>query len=306
MEMVVRHRQIDVGGIELHVAECGQGPLVVCLHGFPELWYSWRHQLPALAAAGYRAVAPDQRGYGRSSRPVAVEDYDIVHLGGDILGLLDVLGEERAVVVGHDWGAIVAWYLAQAAPERLHGMAALSIPFSPPTSRPPTQMWKEQFQDQFFYILHFQTPGVADAQLDADPAASLLFIFRRVSADVFDGTADTPSVPGWLSDEDFAVYEAEFRRTGFTGGLNWYRNFDRNWELTAETATRKVEIPVAFIAGERDPVLSFMPMDHMPEWVPGLRESVLVPGAGHWIQQQAPSETSDVLVRFLAGLELAH
>ena len=304
METEFSHRQIDVGGIELHVAECGEGPLVVCCHGFPELWYSWRHQLPVLSAAGYRVVAPDQRGYGASSRPEAIEAYDIVQLGDDILGLIDALGEERAVVVGHDWGAIVGWYLAQAAPERLHGLAALSVPFWPRGPRPPTEMWKEQFKDQFFYMLHFQEPGVADAQLDADPGASLRFIFRRVSADVFDGTADVPRVPGWLSEEDFAVYEAAFRRTGFTPALNWYRNVDRNWEVTAETATRRIDLPVAFAAGERDPALRIFPVEPMPEWVPGLRESVLVPGAGHWIQQQAPTETNDVLVRFLAGLEL--
>jgi pimeloyl-ACP methyl ester carboxylesterase len=304
MEIDVRHRQIDVGGIELHVAECGTGPLVVCCHGFPELWYSWRHQLPVLAAAGYRLVAPDQRGYGRSSRTEAVEDYDIVHLGADILGLLDALGEERAVVVGHDWGAIVAWHLAQVAPERLHGMAALSVPFWPRPPRPPTEMFEERFQGQFFYMLHFQTPGVADAQLDADPGASLRLILRRVSADVFDGTAEVPPVPGWLTDEDFAVYETEFRRTGFTGALNWYRNLDRNWELTAQTAVRKIEIPVAFVAGERDPALRIFPLEPMAEWVTGLRESVLVPGAGHWIQQQAPEETNEVLLRFLAGLDL--
>ncbi|MGH9283068.1 MAG: alpha/beta hydrolase, partial [Acidimicrobiales bacterium] len=260
--MGVSHRQIEVGGIDVHVAECGTGPLVVCCHGFPELWYSWRHQLPALADAGYRVVAPDQRGYGRTSRPAAVEDYDIAHLAGDILGLVDALGEERAVVVGHDWGAMVAWHLAQAAPERLHGVAALSVPFWPRMPRPPTEIWKEQFQDRFFYMLHFQTPA-ADAQLNADPGASLRFVFRRVSADVFDGTAEVPPVPKWLTEADFAVYEAEFSRTGFTGALNWYRNLDRNWELTAETAARKVEIPAAYVAGERDPVLSFIPLEPM-------------------------------------------
>ena len=256
METEVRHRQIEVGnGIDLHVAECGAGPLVVCCHGFPELWYSWRHQLPVLAAAGYRAVAPDQRGYGRSSRPEAVEDYDIVHLGGDILGLIDALGAERAVVVGHDWGAMVAWHLAQAAPERLGGVAALSVPFWPRMARPPTAMFEEMFEGGFFYMLHFQT-AAADAQLNTDPGASLRFIFRRVSEEVFDGTAEVPPVPRWLTEEDFAVYEAEFTRTGFTGALNWYRCLDRNWELTAETAARQVEIPAAYIVGERDPVLA--------------------------------------------------
>jgi pimeloyl-ACP methyl ester carboxylesterase len=304
METEVVHRQIDVGGVELHVAECGEGPVVLCCHGFPELWYSWRHQLPALAAAGYRAVAPDQRGYGRSGRPEAVEDYDIVHLGGDMVGLLDALGEERAVVVGHDWGAMVAWHLAQSVPERLYGVAALSVPFWPRYPRPPTEMWKEMFKDQFFYMLHFQAPGVADAQLDADPGASLRFVLRRVSPDVFDGTGEVPTVPKWMSEEEFAVYETEFARTGFTGGLNWYRNFDRNWELTERTATRKVEIPTVFLAGARDPVLGFVPPEPMREWVPGLRESVFVPGAGHWIQQERPAETNEVLLRFLAGLDL--
>ena len=302
--MEVTHRQVLVGGIELHVAECGTGPVVLCCHGFPDLWFSWRHQLPALAAAGYRAVAPDQRGYGRSGVPEAVEDYDIFHLGDDLVGLLDALGEERAVVVGHDWGALVAWHLAQAAPERLHGIAALSVPFWPRPARPPTEIWREQFKDQFFYMLHFQTPGVADAQLNADPGASLRLILRRVSSDVFDGTADVPKVPGWMAEEEFAVYETEFRRTGFTGGLNWYRNFDRNWELTEKTATRKVEIPAVFLAGERDPVLGFIPAGPMGDWVPGLRESVLIPGAGHWLHQERPAESNEVLFRFLAGLDL--
>ena len=298
----VAHHQVAVNGVELHVAELGEGPLVLLCHGWPELWWSWRHQLPALAAAGYRAVAMDQRGYGRSSRPEPVEDYDIVHLGDDVLGLIDALGEERAAVVGHDWGAMVAWYLGQAAPERLTGLAALSIPFWPRPPRPPTTMWKEMFGDRFFYMLHFQTPGVADAQLAADPGASLRLVMRRVSEDVFDGTAELPPVLKWMSDEEFAVYEAEFRRTGFTGGLNWYRNVDRNWRLTAGIADRPIDVPTMFLAGERDPVLSFIPTAPMRERVGDLRECVLVAGAGHWVQQERPAETNEVLLRFLAGL----
>src|SRR5437870_4382079 len=201
----VVHHQVVVSGVELHVAECGEGPLVLLCHGWPELWWSWRHQLPVLAEAGYRAVAPDQRGYGRSGRPEPVEDYDIVHLAGDVVGLIDALGEERGVLVGH---------------------------------------------------------------------------------------------------EEFAVYEAEFRRTGFTGGINWYRNLDRNWELTAGVAERKIEVPAMFLAGERDPVLSFLPVEPMRAQVSDLREFVLVPGAGHWIQQERPAETNEALLRFLAGLSL--
>src|SRR5687767_8050777 len=222
----VTHRSVPVNGVELHVAECGEGPLVLLCHGFPELWYSWRHQLPALAAAGYRAVAPDQRGYGDSSRPEPVEDYDIVHLTGDLLGLLDTLGEERAVVVGHDWGAIVTWHLARTAPERLRGIAAMSVPLWPRPPKRPTVWMRELFGDRFFLILYFQTPGVADAQLASDPTAFLRLFLNRASADVFDGTAEAPPLPDWISEAEFAVYETEFRRTGFTGGLNWYRNFD--------------------------------------------------------------------------------
>jgi epoxide hydrolase A/B len=298
----VTHHQVPVNGIELHVAECGEGPLVVLCHGFPELWYSWRHQLPALAAAGYRAVAPDQRGYGRSSRPERVEDYDIAQLAGDLVGLLDALGEERAVVVGHDWGAMVTWHLAQTAPERLRGIAAMSVPLLPRPDRPPTELWKQLFGERFFYILHFQTPGVADAQLEADPGAFLRLFLRRASADVFDGTAEVPPLPEWISEEEFAVYETEFCRTGFTGGLNWYRNLDRNWELTAESAGRTIDVPTMFLAGERDPILSFISVGPMRAQVSDLREFTLVPGAGHWIQQDRPAESNETLLRFLAGL----
>jgi pimeloyl-ACP methyl ester carboxylesterase len=296
------HRQLSVNGVELHVAECGQGPLVLLLHGWPELWFSWRHQLPVLAAAGYRAVAPDQRGYGHSARPERVEDYDIVHLGEDILGLIDALGEEQAVVVGHDWGAIVAWYLAQAAPERLTALVAMSIPFWLRPSRPPTAVWKDMFGDHFFYMLHFQTPGLADAQLGRDPGTSLRLVMRKVSQDVFDGSAEVPPVFKWMTDDEFAVYETEFRRTGFTGGINWYRNVDRNWELTAGIAERKIEVPTMFLAGERDPVLTFIPTDPMRAQVSDLREFVLVPGAGHWIQQERPAETNEALLRFTASV----
>jgi pimeloyl-ACP methyl ester carboxylesterase len=296
------HRQVPVNGIELHLAECGDGPLVLLCHGFPELWYSWRHQLPVLAAAGYRAVALDQRGYGGSSRPEPVEDYDIVHLTGDLVGLLDTLGEERAVVVGHDWGAIVTWHLARTAPERLRGVAAMSVPLWPRPPKPPTVWMRDLFGDRFFYILHFQAPGVPDAQLASDPTAFLRLFLNRASADVFDGNAEVPPLPDWISEAEFAVYEAAFRRTGFTGGLNWYRNIDRNWELTAESDGNQIDVPTMFLAGERDPVLSFLPVGPMQAQVSDLRELLLLPGGGHWIQQERPAETNEALLRFLAGL----
>ena len=303
MNAEVTHRLVSTNGAELHVAECGQGPLVLLCHGFPELWYSWRYQLPALADAGYRAVALDQRGFGRSSRPERVEEYDVVHLAGDLLSLLDVLGEERAVVVGHDLGALVTWHLAQTAPERLSGLVAMSVPLWPRLPKPPTEWMQDLFGDKFFYILYFQTPGVADEQLASDPGAFLRLFLRRASEDVFDGTTEVPPLPDWISEAEFAVYEAEFRRTGFTGGLNWYRNFDRNWELTEESAGRRIDTPTMFLAGERDPVLSFLPVGPMQAQVSDLRDLVLVPGAGHWVQQERPVETNDALLHFLAGLE---
>jgi len=311
-------RRVRTNGIELHVAEIGEGPLVVLCHGFPELSYSWRHQLPALAGAGYRAVAPDQRGYGRSDRPQAVVDYDIVHLTDDLCGLLDALGEQRAVFVGHDWGASVVWALARRAPERVAGMASLSVPFRPRSQAPPTEIMKRRAGDRFMYILYFQAVGPADEELGRDPETTLRRMLWSISGDAppgswrtgrkGDGLLDVLSeperLPAWLSQEDLAHYTAEFSRTGFSGGLNWYRNLDRNWELEVAWDERKVEAPALFIGGERDPVLSVVPPDLMPDWVPDLRRSVMLPRVGHWTQQEAPDEVNRHLLQFLAGLEI--
>src|SRR5437016_1596346 len=171
------HRTVRTNGINLHVAEQGQGPAVVLCHGFPELWFSWRHQLPALAAAGYHAIAPDQRGYGETDRPADVRQYDIEHLTGDLVGLLDALGEERAVFVGHDWGAIVVWHLAVSAPERVEAAVGMSVPFVPRSPVPPTELMKALAGDRFLYILYFQKPGLADQELARDPRDALLRMF---------------------------------------------------------------------------------------------------------------------------------
>jgi pimeloyl-ACP methyl ester carboxylesterase len=310
--------------VELHVVEAGPGPSgplsgghgfpVVLAHGFPELAYSWRHQLPALAAAGYRAIAPDQRGYGRSSRPDAVEDYDITHLTGDLLALLDDLGEERAVFVGHDWGALVVWQLALLAPERVAGVVGMSVPFLPRAPLPPIQLMRKAFGDNFFYILYFQEPGVADAELGRDPATTM----RRLLAGLTTGSAPDPStfakdgrgfvermpdperLPDWLSQEELDHYVAEFSRTGFTGGINWYRNMDRNWELTEHLADAKVEVPSLFIGGRLDPVLLMSPPTAMDGWLTDHRGTVLVDDAGHWVQQEKPEAVNAALLDFLA------
>ena len=304
---------IRTNGIELHVTEAGSGPPVVLCHGFPELGLSWRHQMKPLAAAGYRVLAPDQRGYGRSSRPEAVEDYDIVHLTDDLLGLLDGIGEERAVFVGHDWGSMVVWNLSLRAPERVAGVVGMSVPFVPRPAAPPTVLFRQLFGDNFFYMLYFQAPGVADADLGRDVATTM----RRVlggraddpPADLFgpdDGRGfverlpEPSALPDWLAVDELDQYITEFGRTGFTGALNWYRNLDRNWELMPDFADTKVTMPAAFIAGAADPVLMMTSPANMDGWVLDLRATVLVEGAGHWVQQQQPDAVNGALLGFLA------
>jgi pimeloyl-ACP methyl ester carboxylesterase len=316
----VVHRAVRTNDIEMRLAEQGQPgqPLVVLCHGFPELWYSWRHQLPALADAGFHVVAPDQRGYGQTSAPRPVTDYDIEHLSGDLIGLLDVLDDDEAVFVGHDWGAIVAWDLALRAPDRVRGVVAMSVPFVPRPPAPPIALMETMAGDRFFYILYFQQVGPADAELGRNPRRALLDLYWSASGDALPGSVkrmpregtgflDTmsraPGLPSWLTPEDLDVFAGEFARTGFTGPLNWYRNLDRNWHLTPEQAGARVGVPALFIAGMRDPVLRMIPTEPMDEFVPGLRGKLLIPGAGHWIQQERPTEVNVALLEFLTGLD---
>jgi len=314
----VTERVVRTNGVELHVVEEGAGFPVVFAHGFPELAYSWRHQLPAVAAAGYRAIAPDQRGYGRSSRPAAVADYDIVHLTDDLLGVLDALGEERAVFVGHDWGAMVVWSLALRAPERVAGVVGMSVPFLPRPPLAPTTLMRQLFADSFFYILYFQEPGVADLDLGADPATTMRRLLAGATVDdpaqidpsafaddgrgFVDRFPEPAALPAWLDQAELDHYVAEFSRTGFTGGLNWYRNLDRNWTLTPELDGARVTVPSLFIGGRLDPVLTMSPPEAMEGWMDDHRGTVLVDGAGHWVQQEAPAPVNAALIEFLRGL----
>ena len=288
-------------GIELHVLERGKGPLVVLCHGFPELGYSWRHQVGPLADAGYRVLVPDMRGYGRSSAPPDVEAYDIVSLCGDMCGLLDALGEERAVFVGHDWGANVVWSLAVLHPERVRAVAGLSVPFVPRAPAAPIAIMREHLGKDF-YIVWFQQLGVADAALARDVRRTLTTSRQWTAQWAEENPQPPPGRPGWLSEQALGVYVEAFERTGFTGGLNWYRNIDRNWELTEPVAERRVGQPAMFMTGELDPVRSFMPAAAMQGWVTDLREEVIVPGAGHWVQQQEPQAVNATLLRFLGQL----
>jgi pimeloyl-ACP methyl ester carboxylesterase len=292
----VKHRQVATNGIELHVAEEGEGKPVVLCHGFPELWYSWRHQLPALAEAGYHAVAPDLRGYGDSSIPEDVEAYDVLTLCEDLVGLLDDLGEERAVFVGHDWGGTVVWNLAVAHPERVAAVVGMSVPFIPRAPAPPTEIMRENLGEDF-YIVWFQEPGVADEALGRDVRRTLAT--SRVWTSEWAEGDEEVRVPRWMSEDEMRVYVEAFERTGFTGGLNYYRNIDRNWELTEPLGGRRVEQPALFITGSRDPVQRFAPPEVMDGWVEDLRGKVVIDGAGHWVQQQSPDEVNEALLSFL-------
>jgi pimeloyl-ACP methyl ester carboxylesterase len=309
----VAHRHVQVGSLSMHIAEAGEGPLVLLLHGFPESWYSWRHQLTALAAAGYHAVAPDQRGYCQTTAPASAAEYTILHLTGDVIALMDALGADEAVVAGHDWGAPVAWHTALFRPDRIRGVVGLSVPYRPRGSSPPIATLRRHLGEAF-YMVYFQQPGVADAELSRDPAMT----FRRVLCSLsgegpamtlipagggfLDAARDPGTLPSWLTDEDIGAYVTQYAEAGFTGPLNWYRSMDRNWELTGAWQHAPITTPAVFAAGDRDPVLSFVSPDSLTTFVPRLTRSVILPGCGHWTQQERPGDVTAVMLEFLGQL----
>ena len=323
------HGQIEANGISIHTVTVGEGPLVLFCHGFPESWYSWRHQLPAVAAAGYRAVAIDMRGYGQTSQPADVGAYSISHLVGDVVGTIAALGEREAVVVGHDWGAPVAWFSALMRPDVFRAVAALSVPFIAPIGGLPEGMsindlMRMEAAGRDYYRLYFQEPGIAEADLEADVERSVLGFMYTISGDIVaDGIHESgwdghfpmgetvtaqlvvpDRLPSWLSADDLAFYVGELRRSGFRGGLNWYRNINAFPTHLAPFVGATIDQPALYIGGELDMIAGNTPeaIAALPAAVPGLRDLQLLPGAGHWLQQERPAEVNAALVAFLDGL----
>ena len=316
------HRQVRTNGISLHVAEQGDGSPVVFCHGFPHGWFVWHHQLAALAASGCRAIAPDMRGYGRSDAPPEVASYTNREACLDLVGLLDDIQAETAVFVGLDFGAALVWELALRHPDRVRAVVVFNNPFVGRGRRKPSELWAKIAQSHFLHLHYFQEPGPADKELGARPRDFLSSIYYALSGDFhyldiwanptsgngyLDVLPKAPALPwAWMTEAEFEVLATEFSRTGFTGGLNWYRALDLNWELTEPFADAKVEVPAFFIYGERDCDMEGFsgadPLGSMRSRVPDLREVVKVPKAGHLVQMESPAEVNAHLLRFLSSL----
>lgn len=321
------HRTIEARGLRMQLREQGEGPAVLLCHGFPETSYAWRHQSAALAAAGFRAIAPDLRGYGGTDSPAGIDHYNLLQLVGDLVGLLDALGEQQAVVVGNDWGATVAWHAALLRPDRFRAVVALSVPMmgQPPVA--PTSIFP-QTEEALHYTLYFQPPGLAEAEFEPQVRQTLRKLLFAASGEAGprqpgDGTPnpfgmvsrqqgllaplpDPTTLPGWLTEADLDTYTAAFSASGFAGGLNYYRNLDRNRELLAPFQGLLVQVPALFLIGQRDVGLSIPGMREiitaMPGLVPQLRPVIEVPDAGHWLQQERPEKVNAALVAFLQSL----
>jgi pimeloyl-ACP methyl ester carboxylesterase len=312
------HRLVPSPAGRVHLVEQGDGPLVLLLHGFPESWYAWRHQLPALAAAGYRAVAVDVRGYGRSSRPAAVDAYRMVELVEDNVAVVEALGERSAVVVGHDWGATIAATSALIRPEVFRAVGLLSVPYTPPGGPRPSEVFARMGGEEEFYVSYFQRPGRAEAEIEPDVRGWLAGFYAALSA----GTMPEASpyfmapagalrdrfpvgrLPRWLSEADLDVFAGEFERTGMTGALNRYRNMDRDWQDLADYAGAPVTQPSLFIGGALDASTTWLAeaIEAYPATLPGLTASHILDGCGHFLQQERPEETNRLLTDWLAGL----
>ena len=314
---MIKHHTVALAEQRIHVAEEGEGPLVLFVHGFPESWYSWRRQLPAVAAAGFRAAAIDVRGYGRSSKPLAVDAYRMVCLVGDVVELVGALGAESATLVGHDWGAPIVWNSALLRPDLFKGVAGLSVPYAARSALRPLAAFRQFGGEEEFYIEYFQEPGRAEAEIEQDVRRWLLGFYFSASGDadhsgpgmatvapggqLRDRFSYPEEAPAWMSDEDLDVYVAEFERSGFRGPLNRYRNVDRDWEDFAAYHGRPIEIPALFVGGSKDgPTVWGAPnIEKFPQTLPRLWKSEILDGSGHWIQQERAEQINELLLGFL-------
>jgi pimeloyl-ACP methyl ester carboxylesterase len=323
-----KHGTLATNGISIHYVEQGSGPLVVLCHGFPESWYSWRHQLPAIAAAGFRAVALDMRGYGGTSKPQAISAYSLSYLVGDVIGAIAALGEKHAVVMGHDWGGPVAWYSALMRPDVVRAVAVLSVPFTPPFPLPDGitlgQLMAGNANDREYYRLYFQEPGRAEAELELDVRKTMLSLLYGVSGDIIkDGVHKVPfdghfpkgqgfieqcavpaKLPSWLTEADVEFYTKELSASGFRGGLNWYRNIDAIPGVLAPFVGATIQNPSLYLYGEHDLIAGNTPdaIAALRASLPNLRGVVKMDGAGHWLQQERAQDVNRELVGFLRGL----
>lgn len=315
--MPIESRRIATNGVELKIAEQGEGPLVLLLHGFPESWYSWRHQFEPIASAGFKCVAPDMRGYGDSDAPLDIKAYNQVEVVNDIAGLIPALGYETAIVIGHDWGAPTAWSCAKDHPELFTAVGALSVPFSPRSESPPLETLQAIFKGLFFYQLYFQQPGVAEAEFERDIEVSLRkFLYlasgqadltgmapKSADSDLLSDIPDPGQLADWCSPQDLDYYVNQFNKSGFRGPLNYYRNHNETWAMT-EDKPKTIEQPAMFMAGDRDGVITMAAeaLKAMPNYVKDLRINELIPGAGHWTQQEAPAAVNKGILKFLADV----
>jgi epoxide hydrolase A/B len=306
-------RTISANGIDLFVLEQGEGPLVVLCHGWPELSYSWRHQISALADAGFHVVAPDMRGFGRSSAPAEIGAYTIFDNVGDMVALVSAVGEKQAVIVGHDWGAPVAWDAAKFRPDIFTKVAGLSVPPPSRGRKRPLESLREGGVTNFYWQ-YFQTPGVAEAEFERDSALTMRKVLGRGVSDpsamfitqgkgFLDNISTVETLPHWISEADIAYFTEAYRISGFRGGLNWYRNLDRNWELTAPWQGARIHQPSLFIAGSRDSVITGLigakQVNELEKILPNLQQKLIIDGAGHWVQQERPNEVNAALIAFL-------
>jgi pimeloyl-ACP methyl ester carboxylesterase len=316
----IAHRFVTTNGIKMHYTEAGAGPRVLLCHGFPESWYSWRYQLHALAEAGFQAIAPDMRGYGQTEQPKEVEAYDVFQLTGDLVGLVNSLGDQPVVIVGHDWGAWITQAAALLRPDLFRAVALLSVPFLPRLSISPSAWEQQKYPGKIFYQQILRAPG-SEKMFDADVRGTIARVLYSASGEsstdkqwkaVMDPSemataAAAPATlrkPSFVTEEDIGFFVGEFERSGFVGGLNYYRNVDRNWAMTPFLDGAKLRQPTLFIAGERDGVLGFWgeEVEAMERNVPNLRRKLILPGVGHWTQQESPDAVNRALIEFLRGL----